>query len=82
MARVAGRWNPGFDWGRHARLAEAVVHPFAQFRVPPGARRALPGPRTRVGNVLLAGDVTHHPSIEGAVQSANVAADIVSELVA
>ena len=82
MARVAGRWNPGFDWGRHARLAEAVVHPFAQFRVPPGARRALPGPRTRVGNVLLAGDVTHHPSIEGAVQSGNVAADIVSELVA
>lgn len=80
MARMAGRWNPGFDWGRHARLTEVVVHPFAQFRVPPGARRDLPGPRTRVGNVVLAGDVTHHPSIEGAVLSGNTAADIVSEL--
>lgn len=82
MARVAGRWNPGYDWGRHAQLAEVVVHPFAQFRVPPGVRRTLPGSRTRVGNVLLAGDVTHHPSIEGAVASGNAAADIVSELIA
>jgi protoporphyrinogen oxidase len=82
MARVAGRWNPGYDWGRHAHLAEVVVHPFAQFRIPPGVRRTLPGCRTRVGNVLLAGDVTHHPSLEGAVASGNVAADIVSELIA
>ena len=82
MARVAGRWNPGYDWGRHSRLAEVVVHPYAQFRVPPGVRRDLPGPRTRVANVLLAGDVTHHPSIEGAVASGNAAADIVSALVA
>ena len=80
MARIAGRWNPGYDWGRHARLAEVVVHPFAQFRVPPGVRRALPGPRTRVPNVVLAGDVTHHPSLEGAVASGRVAADIVSVL--
>ena len=81
MARIAGRWNPGFDWGRHARLAEVVVHDFAQFRVPPGVRRNLPGVRTRVPNVMLAGDVTHHPSLEGAVLSGNSAADIVSELV-
>jgi phytoene dehydrogenase-like protein len=82
MARVAGRWHPGYDWGRHARLAEVVVHPFAQFRVPPGVRRGLPGSRTRVSNVVLAGDLTQHPSIEGAVASGNAAADIVSELVA
>jgi uncharacterized protein with NAD-binding domain and iron-sulfur cluster len=79
---VAGRWNPGYDWGRHAELAEVVVHPFAQFRVLPGVRRSLPGSRTRVSNVVLAGDVTQHPSIEGAVASGNAAADIVSELIA
>lgn len=80
MARVAGRWSPGYDWGRHARLADAVVHSFGQFAVTPGVRRDLPGPRTAVPNVMLAGDVTHHPSIEGAISSGNIAADIVSEL--
>lgn len=80
MARVAGRWSPGYDWGRHARLAHAVVHPFGQFAVPPGVRDRLPGPRTGVPNVLVAGDITHHPSLEGAISSGNIAADIVSEL--
>lgn len=80
MARLVGRWSPGFDWGRHARLREAVVHPAAQFLVPPGVRRSLPGPRTRLSNVVLAGDFTHHPSIEGAVASGRQAADIVSAL--
>jgi len=81
MARTAGRWHPGYDWGRHARLADVVVHRHAQFRVPPGVRRHLPGSRTAIGNVVLAGDVTHHPSIEGAVASGRAAADIVSELI-
>lgn len=78
MARMVGRWSPGFDWGRHARLANVVVEEFAQFRVPPGARRALPGVRTAIPNLLLAGDVTAHPSIEGAVSSGFRAADVVS----
>ena len=80
MARMVGRWSPGLDWGRHARLAEVVVEEFAQFRVPPGARRALPGVRTAIPNVLLAGDVTAHPSIEGAVSSGFRAADVVSAM--
>ena len=80
MARMVGRWSPGFDWGRHARLADVVVEPFAQFRVPPGTRRALPGVRTSIPNVLLAGDATAHPSIEGAVASGFRAADVVSAM--
>ena len=80
MARMVGRWSPGYDWGRHARLAEVVVEEFAQFRVPPGVRRALPGVRTAIPNVLLAGDVTAHPSIEGAVSSGFRAADVVSAM--
>lgn len=82
MARLAARWSPGYDWGRHAHLADVVVHPFAQFRVRPGVRRELPGPRTSLENLILAGDLTLHPSLEGAVGSGRRAADIVSALIA
>lgn len=82
MARLAVRWSPGYDWARHSRLAEVVIEPFAQFRVPPGVRRELPGPRTSLENVILAGDLTLHPSFEGAVGSGRRAADIVSALIA
>ncbi len=74
MAALAARWNPGFPWSRSARLVEVVRQPWAQFAVPPGARDALPGPKTAVGNVFLAGDVTMHPSIEGAVVAGERAA--------
>ena len=43
-------------------------------------RRELPGPRTAVENLVLAGDLTTHPSIEGAVSSGARAADIVDAL--
>lgn len=43
-------------------------------------RRGLPGPRTRVGNLIMAGDLTTHPSIEGAVASGARAAEIVDAL--
>ena len=55
-------------------------HPHAQFRPLAGVRRDLPGPRTAVENLILAGDATTHPSIEGAVSSGVRAAEIVDAL--
>lgn len=77
MARLAGTWNPGFPWGRLATLDDVVVHPWAQFAVPPGVRDDLPDAATGLENVFLAGDVTMHPSIEGAVASGERAAQVV-----
>jgi phytoene dehydrogenase-like protein len=73
------RWVPGFDLARNGRLVEVILHPFAQFRVTPGVRTRLPGARTRVAGLVLAGDLTAHPSIEGAVASGRVAAEVVAE---
>jgi protoporphyrinogen oxidase len=77
MEALAGRWSPRFPWRRHARLVEIVEHPYAQFAVSPGTRDALPGPATALGNVVLAGDHTRHPSIEGAVGAGDEAARVV-----
>jgi uncharacterized protein with NAD-binding domain and iron-sulfur cluster len=43
-------------------------------------RHELPGPRTALRNLVLAGDVVRHPSIEGAVASGGRAAEIVDAL--
>lgn len=51
--------------------------PFAQFAQPPGFRRSLPDPTAPEGNVVLAGDYTRWSSIQGALESGNVAADLV-----
>lgn len=75
------RTIPGFAWDRAAELVDARSHPYAQFALDPGVRSRLPGPRTSVANVVLAGDCTAHPSIEGAVSSGYRAASIVSDLV-
>lgn len=77
MARLAGTWNPGFPWGQVATLQDVVVHPWAQFAVPPGVREDLPDTATGLENVFLAGDVTMHPSVEGAVASGERAAKVV-----
>jgi len=74
------RTIPGFSWSRAATLVDARHHPHAQFRIPPGARAKLPDPVTAIPNVLLAGDCTAHPSIEGAVSSGYRAAGLVSDL--
>lgn len=76
MARMAASWNPGFPWGEMAALEEVVVHPWAQFAVPPGVRDDLPDAATGLTNVFLAGDFTAHPSVEGAVGSGERAADV------
>jgi len=76
VERQVHRWNPAFPWAKVAQSLGVVRHPFAQFRPLAGVRRNLPGPRTRVPNVILAGEFTTHPSLEGAVTSGVTAADI------
>ena len=78
MERLAGMWNPGYPWGRVATLEDVVEHPWAQFAVPPGVRDDLPDAATGLENVFLAGDVTMHPSVEGAVASGERAAQVVN----
>jgi phytoene dehydrogenase-like protein len=77
VERQVHRWDPTFPWARVATSLGVVRHPFAQFRPLAGVRRTLPGPRTRVPNVLLAGELTTHPSLEGAVASGFTAAELV-----
>ncbi len=74
------RWAPGYDWAGLAEQIGVYEHRFAQFRPVSGVRRDLPGPRTALENLVLAGDLTTHPSIEGAVDSGGRAADIVDAL--
>ncbi len=74
------RWTPGYDWDELAEPIDVYEHPFAQYRPLSGVRRSLPGPRTAVENLSLAGDLTTHPSIEGAVASGARAAEIVDAL--
>ncbi len=77
VERQVHRWYPGFPWGKVAHSLGVVRHPFAQFRPLAGVRRGLPGPRTQVPNVILAGEFTTHPSLEGAVSSGVTAAEII-----
>ena len=74
------RWVPGVDWGALAEPIGVYEHGFAQFRPLAGVRRELPGPRTALANLILAGDLTQHPSIEGAVASGVRAAGVVNAL--
>jgi len=82
MEGMISGWSPLYRWRDHARLAEVIRHDDAQFAVPPGVRDDLPGPATALENVLLAGDQTMHPSIEGAVASGERAAALARALVA
>lgn len=74
------RWAPRFDWAGLAEPIGVYEHPFAQFRPLVGVRERLPGARTALENLILAGDLTTHPSIEGAVASGVRAAEIVDAL--
>jgi len=81
VGALVSRWSPGYDWAGLAEPIDVYEHPFAQFRPLPGVRRELPGPRTAVENLILAGELTSHPSIEGAVGSGARAAGIVDALI-
>lgn len=80
VGELVGRWAPRFDWAGLAEPIGVYEHPYAQFRPLVGVRESLPGPRTAVENLVLAGDLTAHPSIEGAVSSGFRAAGIVDAL--
>ena len=80
VGRLMARWAPRFDWAGLAEPIGVYEHRFAQYRPRVGVRRELPGPRTAVENLVLAGDLTTHPSIEGAVSSGTRAAGIVDAL--
>ena len=74
------KWAPAFPWQRIAKPIETFTHAWAQYIPRPGVRRDLPGPRTALTNVILAGDAVMHPSIEGAVSSGHRAARVVHEI--
>lgn len=80
VGALVRRWAPRYDWDGLAEPLGVYEHPHAQFRPLAGVRRQLPGPRTSVDNLILAGDTTTHPSIEGAVSSGVRAAEIVDAL--
>lgn len=80
VGRQIARWAPEFPWARIAKPIGTCSHAWAQYVPRPGVRRDLPGPRTALTNVILAGDAVTHPSIEGAVSSGHRAARIVHEI--
>jgi len=82
VGELVGRWSPRFPWARLAEPIGVHEHPFARFRPRPGVRRALPGHRTALDNLILAGELTSHPSVEGAVASGSRAGMIVDALIA
>ena len=81
VGALVRRWAPGYDWAGLAQPIGVYEHPFAQFRPLPGVRRDLPGPRTSLENLILAGDLTRHPSVEGAVSSGARAAEVMNALI-
>lgn len=80
-AALVRTWSPGYAWSRLAEPIGRYWHPFAQFRPLPGVRARLPGPRTALDNLILAGDLSLHPSVEGAVAGGVRAAAVVDALI-
>lgn len=71
-------------WFRGGRVEEwrwlrTMKIPLAQFRQPPSLAEGLPGPRTATGGLFLAGDYTRHSSMQGAMESGQIAAAAVLE---
>lgn len=71
-------------WFREGRVESwrwlrTMKIPTAQFRQPPGLAERLPGPRTPIGGLFLAGDYTRHSSVQGALESGQRAAAAVLE---
>lgn len=74
--QALGAWYPErvFD---HLEVLHTEWVPFAQFAQPPGIHDSLPGPRSPDNGVYLAGECTKWSSIQGALESGQVAADAV-----
>lgn len=77
VRRALASWYPaaGFDALEHLRTDHV---PLAQFAQPPGYRADLPEPDAPSGPVVLAGDYTRWSSIQGALESGRVAADLLA----
>ena len=75
VADALASWYPaaGFD-ALALRRTDRV--PLAQFAQPPGFRDSLPDPDVPAGPVALAGDYTRWSSIQGALESGRVAAEL------
>ncbi|MGM0717479.1 MAG: FAD-dependent oxidoreductase [Halobacteriota archaeon] len=69
-------WFPENHFGEFEVIAVDRVE-FAQFSQPPGFHEELPSVDAPDGAVYLAGDYTQWSSIEGALESGNLAADAV-----
>ncbi len=59
------------------RWLRTIKLPAAQWAFPPGLAARLPKTRVAIDGLLLAGDFTREPSVEGAIQSGIDAADAV-----
>ncbi|WP_191906158.1 MULTISPECIES: NAD(P)/FAD-dependent oxidoreductase [unclassified Haloarcula] len=68
-------WYPNASFDALELLRTDRV-PFSQFAQPPGYPDALPDPTAPDGNAVLAGDYTRWSSIQGALESGKVAADL------
>jgi len=68
-------WYPAASFDALELLRTDRV-PLAQFAQPPGFRDSLPDPDAPEGPVVLAGDYTRWSSIQGALESGRVAADL------
>ncbi|GCE20348.1 NAD(P)/FAD-dependent oxidoreductase [Dictyobacter kobayashii] len=71
-AEIAG-WFPNHDL-KHWQLLAVYRIPFAQFLQAPGVYDTLPGNRTDVNGLYLAGEYTQSSSIQGAMHSGECAA--------
>jgi predicted NAD/FAD-dependent oxidoreductase len=70
-----GSWYPETSTDSLELLRTDRV-PLAQFAQPPGFRAGLPEPDAPDGPVVLAGDYTRWSSIQGALESGKVAAEL------
>ncbi|WP_254280215.1 NAD(P)/FAD-dependent oxidoreductase [Haloarcula marina] len=77
VREAVGSWYPEASFGDLELLRTDRV-PFAQFPQPPGFRDSLPDPDAPAGPVALAGDYTRWSSIQGALESGRVAADLLA----
>jgi Phytoene dehydrogenase and related proteins len=66
-------WFPDYDLQRWELLATYRI-PFAQFAQPAGIYAELPGNRTEIAGLYLAGEYTQSSSIQGAMHSGEKAA--------
>jgi phytoene dehydrogenase-like protein len=76
VRRQMAIWYPNGDTSRWHWLATYKI-PLAQFRQPPGLLDRLPKAQTPIAGLFLAGDYTRNSSLQGALESGQIAAQFV-----